>query len=109
MKIYMSEKDMPKNKDFKCKGCEFIEHISATQKVCKLTGTHGHGNNGDCPLKSLEQHDNEVRREFAEKVKASVCENAYTVYYDKFSSDNGMTKDGFNELINDLLKQCEVE
>lgn len=102
-KIFISEKDMP----ISCYGCVCYDGENGR---CKVLDTYLEGEHIPriCPLKSLEQHDNEVRREFAEKVKASVCENAYTVYYDKFSSDNGMTEDGFNELIDNLLKQYEV-
>lgn len=98
MKIYISEKDMHKHNY-----CDtyFYDAIIGELDYAE--------NQTTVTIQSLEQLKQEVRREFAEKVKASVSENSYTVYYNKFSSDNGMTEDGFAELIDNLLKQYEVE
>ena len=107
MKIYISEKDMPNNcGDVRCAPFACYGNAECIRTKTKLE---------TCPLQSLEQHDNEVRREFAEKVKAFLDEQTTTVVNElTIISENCKkcykgSQDNRHKFIDDLLKQLEAE
>lgn len=97
--IFISEKEMPKS-CCKCP-CYSGEHGN-----CKVNGKSYIGNYAPkkCPLQSIEQHDNKVRRKFAEEAKAEMEKEKVS-----YSADYICGVQHCQIVVDDLLRQYEVE